>query len=184
MTAFATCQDLEKRLGRTFEESERTWITDLLEDSAEYMRGIIGEQVYPSQQVTFDAWPDRGWVDLPALAIQSVDTVQQGGADVSWSRRLNQVQVGCTGPVTVTFTAGFTSAPRDLIALNCAIVSSQLTLVEAGLGLSIGGLSSVALDDFKVAFADAGEMTGMSLPKLQQDYLRARYGSSVYTTGG
>jgi hypothetical protein len=93
--------------------------------------------------------------------------------------------VGCNGPVAVTVSVGFSVAPRDLIALNCALVSSQLLLVEAGLGLQLGGLSSVAIDDFKVAFADAGERTGgMSLPDHQQEYLRNRYGVSVFTTRG
>lgn len=185
MTAFATYQELEKRMSRTFTIAERTWITELLEDTAEYMRGIIGEQVYPPNQVTFEGWPDQGWVDLPATVIRSVDAVTRDGHSVDWSRRLNRVRVGCNGPVEVTISVGYSSAPRDLIALNCALVSSQITLVEAGLGLQLGGLSSVALDDFKIAFADAGERTGgMSMPEPQQEYLRNRYGASVFTTGG
>lgn len=184
MAAFATYQDLETRLGRVFSASERLWVTELLEDSAEYMRGIIGEQVYPSAQITFEAWPDAGWVDLPASAIQSIDSVSRDGGVVAWTRRQNRIHVGCSDFVTITLTVGLASAPRDLVALNCAMVSSQLMLVEAGLGLQVGGLSSVALDDFKVAFADAGEQTGMTLPAIQREYLRNRYGSGVFTTGG
>lgn len=184
MAAFATYQDLETRLSRVFSAPERLWVTELLEDSAEYMRGIIGEQVYPPKQFTFDAWPDMGWVDLPASAVQSVDSVVRDGVPVTWARRQNRVHVGCSDSVTVTVTVGFSTAPRDLVALNCAMVSSQLMLVEAGLGLHVGGLSSVALDDFKVAFADAGEQTGMTLPAIQREYLRTRYGSGVFTTGG
>lgn len=185
MTAFATCQELEKRMSRTFTTTERVWITELLEDSAEYMRGIIGEQVYPARQVTFNGWPDRGWVDLPATVVRSVDSVTLDGQPVEWERRLNRVRVGCAGPVEVVISVGYSTAPRDLVSLNCALVSSQLLLVESGLGLQLGGLSSVAIDDFKVAFADAGERTGgMSLPDHQQEYLRNRYGVSVFTTGG
>ncbi|NLA65401.1 MAG: hypothetical protein GX862_05645 [Leucobacter sp.] len=185
MTAFATYQELEKRMSRTFTTTERVWVTELLEDSAEYMRGIIGQQVYPPQQITFQGWPDRGWVDLPATVVRSVDAVTFDGQPVEWEQRLGSVRVGCNGPVAVTVSVGFSVAPRDLIALNCALVSSQLLLVEAGLGLQLGGLSSVAIDDFKVAFADAGERTGgMSLPDHQQEYLRNRYGVSVFTTRG
>lgn len=185
MTAFATYQELEKRMGRTFAEPERVWVTELLEDSAEYMRGIIGEQVYPARQITFQGWPDRGWVDLPATVVRSVDAVTLEGQPVEFEHRLNRVRVGCSGPVEVTISVGYSTAPRDLISLNCALVSSQLLLVEAGLGLQLGGLSSIAIDDFKVAFADAGERTGgMSLPDHQQEYLRNRYGASVFTTGG
>ena len=185
MTAFATYQDLEKRMSRTFTPTERIWVTELLEDTAEYMRGIIGEQVYPPKQFTFEAWPDLGWVDLPATVVRSVDAVSRDGNPVEWERRLNRVRVGCVGPVEVTISVGFSEAPRDLVALNCALVSSQLLLVESGLGLQLGGLSSVAIDDFRVAFADAGERTGgLSLPEPQQTYLRNRYGTSAYTSGG
>lgn len=185
MTAFATYQELEKRMARTFNTDERVWVTELLEDSAEYMRGIIGEQVYPPAQITFLGWPEQGWVDLPASVVRSVDSVTLDGQPVSFEPRLNRVRVGCNGPVEVTISVGYSAAPRDLIALNCALVSSQLLLVEAGLGLQLGGLSSVAIDDFKVAFADAGERTGgMSLPDHQQEYLRNRYGVSVFTTRG
>lgn len=185
MTAFATYQELEKRMARTFTTGERTWITELLEDSAEYMRGIIGEQVYPPTQITFQGWPEMGWVDLPATVVRSVDSVTLDGQPVEWSRHLNRVRVGCTGPAEVTISVGYSAAPRDLTALNCALVSSQLLLVEAGLGLQLGGMSSVALDDFKIAFADAGERTGgLSLPEHQQEYLRNRYSMSVFTTGG
>lgn len=185
MTAFATYQELGKRLNRFLTEAEGLWLTELLEDSAEYMRGIIGEQVYPPKQITFEAWPELGWVDLPALAIQSVDAVEQGGVPVPWEKRLNRIHVGCRESVQVTVTVGFTVAPRDLIGLNCALVASPMLLVEAGIGLQVGGLSSVALDDFKMAFADAGEQTGgFALPEHQRDYLKKRYGSSVFTTGG
>lgn len=185
MTAFATWQELGKRMNRTFTEPEKLWVTELLEDSAEYMRGIIGEQVYPPQQVTFLAWPDLGWVDLPAQVVRSVDAVTRDGQAVAWKQRQNRIHVGCQGEVEITFSVGFMTPPRDLVALNCALVSSQIVLLEAGFGLQLGGMSSVALDDFKVAFADAGERTGgMSLPVHQQEYLRTRYGSSAYTTGG
>lgn len=184
MTAFATHTELGTRLGRTFTAEEQTWVTALLEDAAEYMRGIIGEQVYPPQEITFTAWPDCGRVDLPAAAVQSIGSVTSGGKPVRFTRVLAHIIVESAGPVDVTFTPGYATAPRDLVALNCAMVSSQILLVEAGLGLQVGGLSSVALDDFKVAFADAGEQTGLSLPAMQCEYLRNRYGSSVYTTGG
>lgn len=184
MTAFATHVELGKRLGRTFTPEEQLWVTELLGDAAEYMRGIIGEQVYPPKQITFTAWPDCGRVDLPASAVQSIDAVERDGHPVAFTRVLAHLMVSGGGPVAVTITVGFTSAPRDLIALNCAMVSTQLMLVEAGLGLQVGGLSSVALDDFKVAFADAGEQTGLSLPAIQREYLRTRYGGSVFTTGG
>jgi hypothetical protein len=69
------------------------------------------------------------------------------------------------------------------VGLNCALVSQTVTLVEADLGLSIGGLSSVALDDFKIAFADGGALTGLALPEPQLRYLQSAYGSTGWVVG-
>ena len=57
-------------------------------------------------------------------------------------------------------------------------MSQALIPLEAGLGLTVGGLSSVALDDFKAAFADAGELTGMTLSDRNIRLLRESFGVS------
>jgi hypothetical protein len=49
--------------------------------------------------------------------------------------------------------------------------------------LSSAGLSSVSIDDFKMAWANGGEGSGYVLPDRVVEQLRASYGSSAYVTG-
>lgn len=174
--AFATSSELGVRMKRTFTPGEALWVTDLLEDATAYLQREIGQLVAPRETVTFTAWPSSGWVDLPQWPVVSVDAVERDGVPVEFNERPGMIRVSGDTKVDVTFTYGHATVPRDLTALCCALVSQQLTLVEAGLGLSVGGLSSVALDDFKIAFADGGEATGLSLPKVTLDGLRRTYG--------
>jgi hypothetical protein len=83
----------------------------------------------------------------------------------------------------VTFTFGYAVAPDGLKRWTCLLVSQALVPLELNLGLSVGGLSSVALDDFKVAFADGGEATGMSLSDRNVALLRRQYGTDVHVGG-
>lgn len=174
--AFAVASDLGARMKRTFSGAETTWINGLLEDATAYLQGEIGQIIHPRQSATFTEWPAAGRVDLPQHPVVSVDAVKRGGVAVPFEPRPGYVRVQGDAPVDVTFTFGYVKAPRVLESLACALVSQQLTLVEAGLGLSIGGLSSVALDDFKIAFADGGEATGLTLPKVTLDSLRRQFG--------
>lgn len=183
MQAFATFSDLGVRLNREFAPDEQAWVTSLLEDAADFMRGVIGNQVYPSRQSTYVAYPAGGWVDLPQTPVRSVDSVQRDGVDVTYERVQDSLKVDCREPVTVTFTYGLSTVPGDLVSINCALVSQMMLTVSAGLGLTAGGLSSVALDDFKAAFADAGAMSGLALTDATRTYLQSRYGSSAWVVG-
>lgn len=174
--AFATADKLGTRMKRDFSNAEKTWLNELLEDATAYLQGEIGQIVYPQQSATFTEWPTAGRVDLPQHPVISVDTVERGGVAVPFEPRPGYVRVQGDAPVDVTFTFGHADVPRNLESLACALVSQQLTLVEAGLGLSIGGLSSVALDDFKIAFADGGDATGLTLPKVTIESLRRQFG--------
>lgn len=174
--AFATADELGTRMKRDFSNEEKLWLNELLEDATAYLQGEIGQIVYPQQSVTFSEWPAAGRVDLPQHPVISVDAVERGGVAVQFEPRPGYVRVQGDAPVDVTFTFGYAKVPRNLESLACALVSQQVTLVEAGLGLSIGGLSSVALDDFKIAFADGGDSTGLMLPKVTIDSLRRQFG--------
>lgn len=184
MTAFATHEDLALKLKRTFTLDEQEWVTSLLEDAASFLRGCMGRaQVYPVTTSTFPAWPQGGRVDLPQPFVVSVDAVTRDEDPVDFRRREDAVYVSGDDECAVTFTYGLAEPPADLVGLNCALVSQTVTLVEAELGLSIGGLSSVALDDFKIAFADGGALTGLALPDPQLRYLQTAYGSTGWVVG-
>lgn len=190
MDAFATYTDLATRLNRTFTGSEQAWITSLLEDASAYLReDVLGMQVYPQATSTFTDWPDGGRLDLPQAPVISVGTVVQNGvtltADEGYERRNNSLYFPTDDPVTVTFTYGYTVAPDSLKRWCMVLVSQALLTLEQGLGLTAGGLSSVAIDDFKAAWADAGASSGMTLNdrniKLIRDQFGVR-GSAVVTT--
>jgi hypothetical protein len=184
MTAFATPANLGARMKRTFTTDEQAWVATLLGDAAAYLRGVMKAEVFPVQTSTFTAYPVGGRVDMPQPYVVSIGpVVDAAGAPVNFSRFEDGIYLYKDEPVDITFTYGLVEAPQDLVGLNCAIVSGQIGLIEQDLGLSIGGLSSVALDDFKVAFADGGAGTGLSLPAPQLQYLRDTYGTSGWVVG-
>lgn len=188
--AFATYEDLELLLNRTFTSAEQPWITALLESASTYLRDdVLGLQVYPQSTSTFTAWPDGGRVDIPQQPLISIDLVERDGETLTvnhgYWRRDSTLEFRNDDPVDITFTYGYTVAPESLKRWTCVLVSQALIPLEAGLGLTVGGLSSVAIDDFKAAFADAGEMTGMTLSDRNIALLREQFGvkgSYVVTT--
>jgi hypothetical protein len=178
--AFATYQNLEARLNRTFTDTEQPWITTLLEDASTYLRDdVLGLQVFPQSSSTVTFWPDGGRVDIPNPPLISIDLVVQDGVTlVDYERRDSILSFQSDLPVTVTFTYGFATAPVSLQRWACVLVSQALLPIEQGLGLTVGGLSSVAIDDFKIAFADAGEATGMALTDRNIALIRRQFGAS------
>jgi len=182
--AFATVSDLSARLNRTFTVGEEPWITTLLEDASTYLRDIIGLQIYPQESVTFSAWPDgSGEVVLPQQPVVSVDAVEMDGLAIDYEYRDGVITVAETDPIDITFTFGYATAPDGLKRWACVLVSQALVPLELNLGLTVGGLSSVALDDFKAAFADGGEGTGMSLSDRNIALIRRQYGTDVHVGG-
>ncbi|WP_416394218.1 MULTISPECIES: hypothetical protein [unclassified Curtobacterium] len=180
MDAFATVDDLETRLGRSFTDDRRSQIQALLEDASTYLRDAIGQQVYPQSTTTFTAWPENGRVVLPQQPVTAVSGAHRAGQAVSYCRTPEGVTVAGDSPVDITFTFGYAEAPDGLRRWTCVLVSQTLTTMELNLGLSAGGLSSVGIDDFRAAFADGGASTGMALTESNQQRLREQYGSTVH----
>jgi len=181
--AFATYSDLGTRLRRTFTPDEQPWITTLLKDASTYLRDdVIGAQVFPQSSSTVRFWPDGGRVDLPNPPLISIDTVARDGVTLvdgeGYTRRDNLLWFGSDKPVDVTFTYGYALAPASLIRWTCVLVSQTLLPIEQKLGLTAGGLSSVQIDDFKIAFADAGDSTGTTLNDRNIALIRRQFGSS------
>lgn len=186
MDAFAAVDDLAALLNREFTDAEEEWMLVLLESASTYLRDVIGQQVYPQTLVEYTDWPTAGRVDLPQYPVVSVTSVERDSAPIDYEYRPGYILVDCDDPVDITYTFGYATAPDRLRDLACVLVSSALLTLEAQLGLTAGGLSSVALDDFKLAWADAGEQSGMSLPEIQKADLRrsfGRGGATIVETG-
>jgi hypothetical protein len=180
MEAFATYAELGKQINRVFAPgTEAEWITSLLESASAYLReDVIGAQVFPTSQSTFTAYPDGGRVDLPTAPVRTIDSVTREGKSVDYIRRDDTLYVDCDEPVKVAFTYGYSEAPESLKRWACVLVSQSLIPIELKLGMTAGGLSSLAIDDFKVAFADAGEATGMNLSDRNIDLIRSRFSAA------
>ena len=184
MVAFATHQDLATRMMRTFTVPEQEWVTALLDDAADLMRGVMRNQVYPATTSTYIAYPTGGRVALPQSFVRSIESVQRDGIDVAFTRFQDVINVGSSEPVEITFTYGLDAAPSYLIQINCALVSAVMLTVEAGVGLTAGGLSSIAIDDFKAAWADAGASAGMVITEHVRRYLEETYGVTAWVVEG
>jgi hypothetical protein len=178
--AFATYQDLEARLNRAFSVDEQAWITTLLEDASTYLRGVIGQTVYPATVSTFVGYPQAGRLDLPQYPVVAVTLVERDGAALvegtDYAYRPGYLVLDSDDPVEVTFSWGYTLPPDELKRLACVLVSQALVTLEAGIGITAGGLSSVALDDFKAAWADGGESSGMVLTRHAEASVKAQFG--------
>ena len=182
MEAFTEVYYVATRLKRTFTGDESTWVEELIVDASAYLRSVIGQTVYPVTTSTFTDWPDAGRVDLPQYPVVSVDAVERDDVSVSYTYRPGYVLVDGDDPVDITFTWGFALPPEILVSLTAVLVSQAILAVETGTGLTFGGLSSVALDDFKAAFADGGAGSGMVLPEPQQNLIRSQFGRGDVTT--
>lgn len=181
--AFATVSDLQTALGRTFDDLVQVQqVTWLLEAASTYLREQLHQQIYPQSSATFNDWPDCGQIVLPMTPVISVDAVtDRAGNPVRYNEYRGDGRL--TGlpdrRVTITVTYGYAAAPESLKNYTVILAAQALVTLELNLGLTAGGLSSVAIDDFKAAFADAGAGTGMTLPDTILDSLRAIYNGAA-----
>ena len=182
MVAFATAAELGKKLNRTFTPGAETeWIDELLADASDHLRTVIGQQVYPVTTSEYVAYPSGGRVDLPQWPVVEVVSVERDGAAIDYTYRPGFVMVAGDDPCDVTFTWGYSAVPPELKRLACVLVSSALLPLEQKLGLTAGGLSSVAIDDFKLAWADAGEQSGMTLTTHAEAAIKQQFGQGGIT---
>lgn len=176
MTAFATVDDLALLTGRTFTSEQEDQVVALLDAASAHLRSVIGQDVYPVAESTYTAYPLGGREDLPQWPVVSVDTVVRDSVPLDYTYRPGYILVSGDDPVDITFTWGYEAAPAELNRLTCVLVAQALATVELGLGLTAGGLSSVAIDDFKASFADGGVATGMTLSPHAEASIRQRFG--------
>ena len=176
MVAFATLAEFETLTQRTFTNGEVERVEALLEAASDHLRSVIGQQVFPRQTVTYTAYPSFGREDLPQWPVVSVGAVERDGVPVSFKYRPGFITVGSDEPCDVTFTFGVAEAPAELSRIVLALTSQALTVLEMGLGASVGGLSSIALDDFRAAFADGGAGTGIAMTAHAEAAVRRAWG--------
>jgi hypothetical protein len=176
MTAFATVSDLEALLKTTYAGADKAQVEALLEAASGHLRFVIGQDVFPVTTTTYTAYPTFGREDLPQWPVVRVESVQRDGVDVRFTYRPGFIMLGSDEPVEVTFTWGVSAAPSELKRLTLVLAAQALQMFETTGALSAGGLSSLAIDDFRAAFADGGAETGISLTPHAEKAIRRAFG--------
>jgi len=184
-TGFASVADLQARLNKTFPDADAPWVQTLLDDASDHLRSMLGWQVWPSAVVTVRTKVNIGdFYRLPIQPVQSLGTVLVDGAVVAVTEFDGGIQFKDQGIADIAFTAGYGTIPKVLTSWTC-VLAAQVMDAIAKLGMLSGaGLSSVSIDDFKMAWANGAEGSGYVLPDRVVEQLRESFGTSAYVTGG
>jgi hypothetical protein len=132
---------------------------------------------------------------LPIQSVQSVTSIDNGSAITDWKLVTSGLYrrdgwgasdvPGLEGPqiVSVTYTHGLAACPDDVAELVVSMVIAGLDAYRSGdLGLNNGRFASVAVDDFKEAYAtgiDVEAVTPMTLPSRTKNWLSAQFGNGA-----
>lgn len=184
---YATATELASALRRTFTPEEISWVEDRIEEATEFMREYMGGvHIAPVATTTYTATPTSGEVALTQPYVRSIDAVTYEGSPIAYTRHQDTIRVANyrATELEITYTHGLDKVPADLRRICVGLVAAQLDQFENDMGLSVGGLSSIALDDFKVAFADGGDKTGLYLSEHHIAYLQRKYGRTMWVMEG
>lgn len=185
MAAFATVADLQTATKKTYTGLDIAWVTELLEQASAHLRLILGWQVYPQATMSYRTRLRAcEFYPLPVQpSVLGVVVLTDGGA-VATDEYDGGFEPDKSGTATVTFTAGYVAAPPDLKSWTLVLASQVIDVVTKLGMLSSGGLSSVAIDDFKMVWTQTGENTaGYGIPDAVALRLKEAYGASAYVTG-
>jgi hypothetical protein len=186
MASFATVADLQTATKKTYTGQDITWVTELLEQASAHLRTILGWQVYPPTAMTYRTRIRAcEFYPLPVQPATLTSVVLTDGTVVVTDHFDGGFEPETGGTAVVTFTAGYAAAPPDLKSWTIVLASQVIDVVSKLGMLSSGGLSSVAIDDFKMVWSQTGENTaGYGVPETVAARLKESFGSSAYVTGG
>lgn len=126
-------------------------------------------------------------VRLPGAPIRTIHSVTRDGKAVEGWLKTGTGLYSSLGfkwhepfELTVDYTHGLSVVPADVKDLVCRMVIAGLFAGRDGdeaLALNNGALSSIAIDDYKEAYAtgDVEAVTEMTLPKRTRSWLRNRF---------
>jgi len=185
MTRFAEVTDLQARTKVVYAGADIPWVEALLDDASAHLRDMLGWQVFPAAQVTYVTKVWAGIFNrLPVQPVVSLDSVSIPDTYMTFDVYDGGFETDTNGIATITFTAGYAAAPASLVSWCCVLAAQVMdTISKLGM-LSNGGLSSVAIDDFKAVWAQSSETGGgYTLPASVVAQLRAAWGTTAYVTG-
>lgn len=186
MEPFITVDEYQVRTASTVPPDRLESVERLIAAATDYLRGICGQHIAPIQTSTAILQPSTsGLIVLPQIPVHRLDrieTLDGHPVEHTWDHAA-EIRVRCCDQVRVTWTYGHNRVPELLQHLCAALVSKALAnLDRQAAGLTVEGISSIAIDDFKVAFADGGALSGMVLPDLHVAELRRRFGAPSMAT--
>jgi len=153
------------------------WIA-ALDDASGYLRTVIGQPI-TAGTAELDVWTDRsGEADIwlvPVTSVTSVTDLDQNVV-VSADRWELKDQRLCLPRACVKYRVvldyGYTEAPAELVRWTKVLAATQIQVAPGG-GLGLNHVTSVAVDDGKVTYAEA--MT-VALPDATAQWLKATFG--------
>lgn len=194
MTALATTEDLEARLGRDLTAAEQTRATALLGDASALIRAYTGQDF---TEVTDDEVVLRvqgGIVRLPQRPVTAVSSVVAiGGAGMPdvvvidyIFDGVDQIRVGegsfiinlpeiwwdddgYPGTFRIVYSHGYTQAPADVVAIECGMVLRTLTAPTMA-----GGVTGETIGSYSYRLDAAGAGTSVMMSSDDRKAL-ARY---------
>lgn len=155
MTALATLQDVETRLGRSLSASEQTRATALLEDASALVVGITGQKFLPSNSVNLlrlngtKLWlPQR-----PATAVNSVETVDGDAVPYHYdgfqTLTFEPSDIYDIAMLVVDYDHGTVTVPNDVVGVVAGMVARTISIpAEAA-----AGVTSQAVGPYSVQYA-------------------------------
>lgn len=183
-TGFASVADLQTRLNKVFADTDQAWVQELLDDASDHLRSVLGWQVWPVASVTVRTKVNMGdFYRIPIQPVQALGSVLVDGVGVTVTEFDGGIQFKDQGIADISFTAGYATIPKVLISWTCVLAAQAMDAVTKLGMLSSAGLSSVSIDDFKMAWANGGEGSGYVLPDRVVEQLRSSFGTSAYVTG-
>jgi hypothetical protein len=179
VSAFATTAQLASSLGVAVPTDPLIlgrW-QDALDDASGYLRTLIGQPI-TAGTATLDVTTDaRGEADIWLVPVTSVTSVTDPEGHVLTSdewflndQRLYLRRADTTYRVVVAY--GYSTIPAEIVRWTKVLAATQIQ-VSANGSLGLSNVSSVAVDDAKVTYADA---MAVVMPDSEAQWLKATFG--------
>lgn len=185
--------------GVVVDDSEKTVVTRLIRSASYAVRNAAGSPILVATSTVELPVFNGNILRLPGLPIRSVSAVSCDGIPVDGYIRVASGLYrnggwAVNGPqaITVTYVHGYDEVPEDIVELVVSVVIAGLLAFREqsggeGFALNNGRFSSIAIDDYKEAYATGDNfeaVTPMTLPPATRRWLAQRFGnaSGVVTT--
>lgn len=192
MTALATTDDIEQRLGRDLTDAEALRANALLADASAMIRAFTGRDFTETLDDEVTLRGQGGTIRLPQRPVTVVSRVIAIGGDgapdvtvIDWIwDGIDQVRVGegsfvinlpavwwdddgYPGTYRVTYSHGYAEVPADVVAVVCGMVMRTLTAPTMA-----GGVRSETIGPYSYQLDAAGTGIAVLMSQADRDALK------------